>query len=208
MSGYQSEWFDNFRFIIHELFLYTVAILIKNQQFSRVDELVKGGFFLGNLMQYSHEPMQGIFIANQDQRTLDVWRNQRLSLNRTSLRADLLNERSKGAAVDLVELMQADFVVFLRDAADATARDSHNRWWPVTLVYAAGRSTPFEIFARGQSASYFQQIAPMLGLATLNDFVALLGKFGKADGLFLPSWNYHSLPVRELTGADKLGEAA
>ncbi|SHG47182.1 SEFIR domain-containing protein [Bradyrhizobium erythrophlei] len=33
-------------------------------------------------------------------------------------------------------------------------------------------------------------------------------QLGKADGLFLPRWNYHSLPVRELTGADKLGKHA
>jgi hypothetical protein len=208
MTSYQSHWFDNYKFIIHELFLYTVAILVKNQKFSCVDELVRGGFYLGNLSQYSHEPMQGFFILNQEQPSLDTMRNQRLSLKRNSVRAVMLNERSKGAAVDFEELMQADFVLFLRDAADAAARDSRNRWWPVTLVYAGNRSKPFEIFARGRSASYFGQTAPMLGLAGPADLMALLGRFEKEDGFYLPRWTYYSLAVRELSGAEKLGTVA
>jgi hypothetical protein len=208
LSGYRSEWFDNYRFIIHELFLYAVAILIKNEQFSCVDQLVRGGFYVGNLQQFSHEPMQGLVLVNQDQDSLDEWRKKRLSLNRTSLRADFLSERTKGAAIDFSELMQADFVLYIRDAAEAAARNGHNRWFPVTLVYAADRYVPFEIFARARSASYFQQIAPMLGLTSPSDFVALLGRFGKGDGLFIPTWHHHSLGVRELTGADKLGTVA
>jgi hypothetical protein len=207
-NGYRSEWFDNYRFIIHELFLYTVAILIKNQQFSCVDELVRGGFYLGSQQQFSHEPMRGLVILNQDQNSIDEWRKKRLSLNRTSLRADFLKERSKVAAVDFLDLMQADFVLYMRDAAEALARNGHNRWWPVTLVYAGDRHAPFEIFARARSASYYQLIAPMLGLASPSDLVALLGRFGKGDGLFVPRWNYHTLAVAELTGADKLGTVA
>ena len=203
MGSYRSEWFDNYRFIVHELFLCTVAILIRSEQFSCVDELFKGGFYLGKLQQFSHEPMQGLSIINQDQNSLE-WRNKRLSLNRTSLRADFLNERTKGAAYNFEELMQADFVLYIRDAAEAIARDVRNRWYPVTLVYAASRSAPFEIFARARSANYFQQIAPMLGLIGPSDLTALLDQFGKGEGLFVPSWRYSRLSVRELVGADKL----
>lgn len=60
MHSHQPEWFDNYKFIVHELFLYTVAIFIKHQCFSSVDELVRGGFYVGNLNQFSHEPMQGL----------------------------------------------------------------------------------------------------------------------------------------------------
>jgi hypothetical protein len=95
--------------------------LIKNQKFSYVDELVRGGIFLGNLQQFSHEPIKEFFILNQEQPSLEVMRNQRLALRRTSVRADMLNQRSKGAVVNFEELMQADFVLFLRDAADAAA---------------------------------------------------------------------------------------
>jgi SEFIR domain-containing protein len=205
MPSYNSRSFDNYKFIVHELFLHTVAILIKNEKFSCVDELVRGGLYLGNLQQFSHEPMQGFFVLNQEQSSLDEVRNQRLALRRTSVRADMLNGRSKGAAVDFEQLMQADFVLFLRDAADAAARGSHNRWFPVTLVYASNRSRPFEIFARGRSASYFRQTAPMLGVAGPADLMALIGRFGKGDGFFLPRWNYSSLSVSELSDADKLG---
>jgi hypothetical protein len=45
----------------------------------------------------------------------------------------------------------------------------------------------------------------MLGVADPADLMALIGRFGKGDGFFLPRWNYSSLSVRELSDADKLG---
>jgi hypothetical protein len=137
-------------------------------------------------------------------------RKERLSLNRTSLRADMLNERSKGSGIDFLDLMQADFVLFIREAAYAVARGTDNRWYPATLVYVGHRSAPFEIFARARSTSYFQQIAPMLGLASLSDLTGLLGKFGTGAGakLYLPSWGHFRLSPQELMDADRIGTLA
>jgi len=208
MNAYHNDWFDNYRFIVHELFLYTVALFIEHQCYSSVDELVRGGFYVGNLSQFTHDPVQALSILCQGRSSLDEVRNKRLSLRRTSVSADMLKERSNGSAANFAELMQADFVLFIRDAADAVARGTHNRWYPATLVYAGSRSAPFEIFARARSASYFQQIAPMLGLQGLNDVAALVDNFGKGTGLYLPSWNYYSLSPHELMGSDKIGTIA
>ncbi|QHO76285.1 hypothetical protein ACH79_30460 [Bradyrhizobium sp. CCBAU 051011] len=208
MHSYHEHWFDNYRFIVHELFLYTVALFIKHQCYSSVDEVVRGGFYLGNLSQFSHESVQALSILQQGTGSLDQIRNKRLSLGRTSVRADMLKARSNGSAVDFAELMQADFVLFIRDAADAVAQGTHNRWYPVTLVYTGSRSAPFEIFARARSASYFQQIAPMLALPSLNHVATLLDNFGKGTGLYLPRWNYYSMSLQELMGSDKLGTIA
>lgn len=207
MNSYRSDSFDNYKFILHELFLYTVAIFTKHQCFSSVDELVRGGFYLGNLQQFLHDPMQGPSIFYQNLVSMDV-RKKRLSLNRTSLQADMLKERSKNSGIVFEDLMQADFVLFVRDAADAVARGTHNRWYPTTLVFTGYRSLPFEIFARARSASYFLQIAPMLGVSGLGDLADLLDNFGKGTGLYLPRWSYDTLSPGELMGSDKLGSLA
>lgn len=107
--------------------------------------------------------------------------------------------------------MQADFVLFMREAADAIARGTDNGWYPATLVYVGHRSAPFEIFARARSASYFQLIAPMLGLASLSDLRALLTKFGRpgaAAELHLPRWSHFQLSPQELMDPDKIGTLA
>ena len=106
--------------------------------------------------------------------------------------------------------MQADFVLFIREAADALARGTNNGWYPATLVYVGRRSAPFEIFARARSMSYFQQIAPMLGLASLSNLKDLLDKFGTGAGakLYLASWNHFPLSPQELMDADKIGTLA
>ncbi len=47
----------------------------------------------------------------------------------------------KGSRIDFLDLMQADFILFIREATDAVARGAGNRWHPATLVYV-GRTHP------------------------------------------------------------------
>jgi hypothetical protein len=102
LMSYSDHWFDNYRFIIHELFLYGVAILIKNEKFSEVDDFLSGGFYVASFPETgSREPLQDFTIFRQHLASLRH-RNQRLSLRRLSVHADLLKDRApqKGILFD------------------------------------------------------------------------------------------------------------
>ena len=84
------EWdFDNFKFIVQELFLYLIAILIKHEKFSEVNLLLNQEYYVPDQSDYGKDAMVGYDALQVHLRSLD-YRNTRLKLNRVSLHADLL----------------------------------------------------------------------------------------------------------------------
>lgn len=72
------------------------------------------------------------------------YRNKRLNCRKLSLFADIIKERAKHLSIDFSDLMQADFVLFLR--AEHLIHNDWRRWYPQTLIYSEYRRKPMEIF--------------------------------------------------------------
>ena len=102
--------FDNFRFIIHELFLYAIAILIKQERFQQASMLLSQRYFVQGNSDYGRDAMVSFSVFRQYVESLE-YRNKRLDLRRLSLRADLLKERCQTTGIDFRYLMQTDFVL-------------------------------------------------------------------------------------------------
>ncbi|MEH2521572.1 hypothetical protein V1279_007145 [Bradyrhizobium sp. AZCC 1610] len=194
------QWdFDNFVFIVHELFLYSIAILLRYERFETVAEVFDFRFYVKN-DQKPNEAMQPFSIIRQPLRSLEAKQQE---LRRVSLRADLLEKRSHGSGLQFESIMAADFVLFLRSAI---SEDDYHSWYPETLLYSYEMHGPFEIFARAESATYFKRLSPVVGIANKEELETLLGTFsvdGRA-GRWLPRWNYHSLNLSGLSNVAKL----
>jgi hypothetical protein len=198
---YESD-FDVFRFISNELFLHTVAILLRSERMAETGNLLTERYYLGEAAPDRREPMHDFTIFNDHLESLER-RNQRLSLRRLSLHADLLEQRSHGSSVSFQDLMQADFILFLRNLLTGTR--GLRRWWPFTLVFAERmRSHPFEIFARAQSAKYLERVLLVLGINSKNAFDVLMTEFneGKREA---PRWQFDSAHPPTLSNWINLG---
>lgn len=195
------EWdFDNYVFIVHELFLYTVAALLRRERFETLTELLDQRFYVQD--DNRDEPMKPFSVVRKHMATL-VSKQQ--EMRRISLRADLLEQRSHIASeLKFTDLMTADFVLFLRSAV---LEVDYRAWYPETLLYATFRFRgPFEIFARSESRAYFQRISPVIGIQSKEELNALIATYsidGKA-GRWLPYWNYETLDIGRLANAAKL----
>ena len=105
-----NEWYwDNFKFIVHEMFLYAIGILPQYERFDLVLDLMSQGYYVADALDNSREPMEQFGIIWQPIQSL-TYRNKRLNLNRISVRADMLEKRSHASGLPFVYLMQADFV--------------------------------------------------------------------------------------------------
>lgn len=195
-----SQWrdwdFDNFRFIAQELFLYAVACLIRHERFESASYLLSTDYYVPSLSQYGQSPMVPFTVFSQPLKSL-LQRKQRLGLSRMSLKADLLEQRCKGLGLEFRDLMQADFVLFMR--ASLETREDSGHWSPDTLVYAERFSGPFEIFARSRSVAYFNNVEILLGITGKEDLEAVVEAFA-ADRSFVPRWDYRSLNAAGLLG--------
>ena len=102
------------------------------------------------------------------------------------------------------EVMQADFVLFLRGALEPDSRP----WYPETLMYSTFRFRgPFEIFARAESRKYFDQLLPVLNMKTKGELEALCASYstqGEPNKRWLPHWDYEALDIERLSNLDRL----
>jgi hypothetical protein len=199
-----TEWdFDNFKFIIHELFLYAVACLLKHECFQGVAYLLRQHYYLDQNSRQGRDPMVPFTVFWQHLQSIER-RNKRLKLNRISLHADFLEQRSKFSGLPFKQILQADFLLFLRDSLDCLRADRYQNWYPLTLVYAERHYGPFEMFARSQSSQYFEKVKRSLDITKKDDLQALWNAY-KEGKLNIPKGDWSSLcdPIN-LTGFDNL----
>lgn len=200
VTSYRNQDFDNFIFIIHELFLYAVAILIKLEQFQQASVFLNQRYYVPGNSDYGRDVMVPFSVFRRYMESLE-YRNKRLKLRRSSLRADLLKERCQTTGIDFKYLMQADFVLLIRDELDA--EDLFVRWWPETLLWLGHFPGPFEIFARAESKRYFEKIKCLFDIQSPDGFEQLLKEYQQSKRK-LPRWERHSLNPALLLNIEKL----
>lgn len=205
MNQWRETDFDNYAFIVHELFLYLVAILLRYECFESASHLMRQPFYVSNYRRRGSANIVGFTDIRRHLESLRH-RNLRLKTNRSSLHADLLEKRSHASGVDLQHLMQADFVLFVRGALDVL-RGSGEQWWPDVLLYSERSQGAFEIFARARSAEYFKNIVKLLDLKSKQDLAEMLKAISEGK-LHSPKWNWFTLDTKSLLGFDQLAVSA
>lgn len=200
MRQWNERDFDNFKFIIHELFLYVVAILIKSERFDQANILLTQQYYITSSSDYDKNTMVNFIVFRKAIESLN-YRNSRMGLNRLSVRADMLHQRSKSSGLEYRHLMQADFVLFMR--AEIEYGDSYLSWWPDTLLYVGRHHSSFEIFARSVSKQFFDKVKCLLNIDKPADLSELLLSY-KKDPQKLPRWDDNRLYPSTLIGFDQL----
>jgi SEFIR domain-containing protein len=181
---------DNLKFIIHELFLYVIASLIKNERFDDLTYLLNTNYYSEHLNDYGSSLLFTFSIIRPYLRSLEV-RNKRLNLRRISLHADLLHERCSGSGFTENELMQADFILYLKDVINSVNDISELKWYPYALLYIVNRSGRFEAFLRSESEGYFKRFMKVFGIKSKNELEKVINFFKTTDQI--PKFDYHTL---------------
>lgn len=202
VSKWKESDFDNFKFIIHELFLYTISSFLKYECFDAVAHLTRQHYYVERNADYGRNVMVPFTIFYNYMSSLES-RNKRLNLNRLSLRADILKQRSKTSGITFGQLMQSDFILFIKYCFDELSKKTHHIWLPETLVYLGHHDKTFEIFARAQSNEYFNEMKQIFGIGDKNDLIILFNAF-REERLCIPRWNFTSFNLEVLVGFDEL----
>jgi hypothetical protein len=195
---------DNFKFILHELFLYANAALLKNRRFDGVNLLVEQKYYIpAGLPNVTQSRLVPFTFFQTSLRSLE-FRNRRLSLRRLSLISDIIKERAKRSDLTLEDIMQTDFLLFLRSEFRPKTDDYPlSYWFPESLLYATERHYPFEIFARAQSFKFFEQLIIALGISNKKELELLLEEYHK-DARRIPRWDFDRIYPTILMGIEQL----
>lgn len=196
-----TDWdFDNFKFIVHEVFLYAFSILVKYERFEQANYLLRNQYYVAGRSDYGNNAMVSFTVFREYMRSLEA-RTKRLELRRLSLRADMLEERSKSSGLEFRYLMQGDFILFMR--AEMEDPDGYSGWWPETLLYLFRFHSAFEVFARSVSSAYFDKVKCLLAVSKKEDLNGLLQSYRSGERR-LPRWEMNSVNPHGLLGYEEL----
>lgn len=193
--------FDNYKFIIQEMFLYCITILLKNERFQEVSDLIQQRYFMKKDSRSSESTTESSSIFCHTLNSLER-RNERMQVKRTSIHSDLLKDRCIGTGITFEYLMQSDFLLFIVDSLQSQVHGNYQKWQPQTLVYLDYRKT-FEIFAKGESKRYFNKIKCIFDVEKKEDFFLMIEAF-KQGKLHIPRWNFTTFNPSSLMGYENL----
>lgn len=201
ISRYHDSYWDNYKFILHELVLYTVAVFIKNKKYIWANEIINGTYYLKNASSQQYK-MQSISPFRPYCSSIDEVRNRRLNLNRISVHADFLKERCVGLPISFEELKQADFTMYL--ARMIHAPDGHwLGWYPITAVYMRDYQSNFELFIKSASVKHFKNLCAVLGISTKAQLdTAIEHIYSSNDNL--PRADFGRLAVKEVMAYEEI----
>jgi len=202
MQSYQEWDFDNFRFVIHEMFIYCIAILLRHERFHAVDYLLNNKYYFEENARYSNNTFLSFGIFQVSMKSLER-RNQRLKLNKISLHSTYLKDRSETSSIKFINLMQADFILYIRACVNQMLSQDGDHWWPITLIYQRFNAHPFEIFIRAESQKYFEKLKYAIGVENKNQIDSLT-KLYKEEKISIPCSDHGSINPLYLMNYEKL----
>jgi TIR domain-containing protein len=200
VTSFRESDFDNFRFIVHELFLYLIASLLKYECFETVSYLLRHHYYIESNLDSNK--MMSFANIRTPVRSL-THRNDRMNLRRISVRADLLEQRSKTSGLSFRQLMQADFILYVRDCFDSITEKKDQYWWPETLLYIERYDGAFEIFARASSEEYFNKIKCLIGISKKQKLEPLIEAYNQGT-IKVPQWEWNTFEPVVLMNYEKL----
>ncbi|WP_000134165.1 MULTISPECIES: SEFIR domain-containing protein [Leptospira] len=188
--------FDNYRFIIHELFLYTIAILLKYERFNEVGYLLNEDYYVKPVEGIRDlKPMKSFTSLSKPIEYLARLDEIERIEHGIYRHANILKERNKNSSVNSSFLIQADCILFIRGALPK----EKYRWIPSVLYFCTHLYNPLEIFSRAKSIDYFQKLKLVLGIQTKIELGEVLEKLTNERQSYL-GWGSEGIDFKMLTG--------
>jgi hypothetical protein len=170
-SSWSQNEFDNFRFFIHEIFLYTIAVGLKNEKYKFVEEMLYSSYLFQSKYGGRNDPKRFDELYNYVE-VFDQYYKQTYSKNFFSPMADLILARiPEGLSKDNV--IDADLLSYYIGAL------FNIRWFPITYTYRTRGK--FELFDRLISLRHFEKVKCLFAVSTPKELKDRLNQFKEND---------------------------
>jgi hypothetical protein len=199
-AGHQEQ--EHLEFFVYELFLLSIAVLVESRKLSTAVRLMDEPYF-PSIDDEHAESEHSFMVFDPPMRALEA-RNKLLKLNRQSLAADILKKRCELTPVRFEQLMQADFICYVRNQLRAQGKG--RVWWPHTLVFALlGLRKPFDFFHRIRTEADVSDALHLIGAMSIEDVGVFLSRLS-AGFIAVPRWDGDKFDVSELIAFSKWKE--
>jgi hypothetical protein len=167
---YEGQW-DHFRFLIRELFLFTVVIFIEKKQYQALSELLKSTYFVPDTGYNEFIPRTFDYFDHYC-RSLDEVRNNRLELRKKSLMADIIMNRVT-EVYTRKKVVQADLLLYYLSVLSKSKKSY--TWYPRTHVYE--EYYKLEFLQRLKSCSYIESVKVLFDVQNVEELKVKITSF-------------------------------
>lgn len=200
-NSWSPSEFDNFRFFIHEIFLYTIAIGLKNEKYKFIKEILYSGYFFQGRHDYKKEAQRFNVLYNYVE-IFDQYYKQTYSKDYISPMADLIIKRLP-ENVSLDDIINADLLIYYI----ASLENLH--WFPITYVYRTRDNDRFEVISRLVSLRHFEKVKVLFNVNSVKELQDKLLAFKEADknqnGIGYSGSFGKVTPIYNLIESEKIG---
>lgn len=169
--SYNQLQFDHYKFLIKELFVYTVSALLKYEYYPVLSDILYGRYFVYNGQAHREKIGRGYELFSFYIKALDDIQVHKTEKKYFSYSAEKMIRRST-EKYNKRMLTQTDLFLYYISALKA---DEQYYWFPRSYVYAV--DTKLDIFVRLESKRYFEKVKCLFNVETKDELIDLFSKF-------------------------------
>lgn len=154
--------YNHFYLISHELFLYTVAVGLKNNNYTFLEELFYQRYIVREGRNRSDDP-QSFCVFRYHYDVIDDYYKKLKDKNYFSVQAEIIVSQTSG-------LVSKELLVKSDMLCHYIAELNGHTWFPITYVYGDSYRFDFEFFSRLVSKKHFEKIKNVLGVDSVEEF--------------------------------------
>lgn len=169
-GSYYLTDFDGNKFLLQEMFVSFVAILIKYNLWDVIRNLLNKGLLINKSRDGGYVSFRKI---NSFIHSLDIDRNNRLNLRRTSITADILKDRFSGTMISQLitfeEFIDADYFILIYTIChESDLSNPRDIWIPFSSIYL---EKPPGYIRRAESKEFLEILSKTCGCTDLAEFI-------------------------------------
>ncbi|RZK39072.1 MAG: TIR domain-containing protein [Pedobacter sp.] len=167
ISGVENDHLNFFR---HEMFIFSVAIAIKKEDYMLLDELINANYFIRDRYERNSGPVRfDTFRSHSD--SLDRYYTELNQQRYFSVTAHVMIQRIP-TEINKEEFGQADLLCYY------CSKSRNGRWFPITYVYLSEYGGYFPFFSKMVSKRHLKKV---LGIFEVAGATELIEKFNAID---------------------------
>jgi len=169
--------YSNFKIIFQELFLYTVAVILKNKNYILAGELLHSRYFFYERNTGSSNAKRFTFLYEYNNNFESYYQSKH---NRISGFGDYLIT-SLSNKMNKIDLILADTLCHYTGELFKIGDDIRGGWFPLTHLYK-DEYRKFDFFERFSSKRHFEKIKPIFDVITPSELQQILINYKELVG--------------------------
>lgn len=199
LGGWNPAEFDIFKIIFQELFLYTIAICLKNKDYDLISDLLNSKYYKRDSYSRNEEPENFTFLYNYHE-FLDKYMKQ--EYNKITGFGDYLIS-NLSHQVRKENLILSDTLCYV--VSYLNNLNNYYNWFPNTYLYNKDRG--FIFFEKITSKKHFEKVKTIFDVSNETEFKDKLNKVkeNSSDRIRYGNGGFNRIPfVFELIDLDKI----